>query len=353
MIIKSSIRNYELLLTESSLIKKYIESCDYYIVDKKVLTLYPHLFKDLDISKLLLIDAIESNKNFQECEKYLTFLVKAGLKRGQKIAGIGGGIIQDITGFISSIIYRGIDWVYFPTTLLSQCDSCIGGKTSINFLGYKNLIGNFNPPTKIYVDTNFLKTLEKDAIQSGIGEIIKIAMIDKNQTISEKEIINATLNCKISNLLVEKALSIKKDIIEVDEFDKGIRNVMNYGHTFGHAIESITNNKIPHGIAVGIGIRIANSISEKINKISLNKKFKNIDNEYLKVNKSYVKVFINNYNKEYYINSLLKDKKNTNNDSINCILPFDLGNIKKVNINKSYFYENIDEIIKEIYANTI
>lgn len=353
MIIKSSIRNYSLAFCNEVEVKRNIESHDYFIVDSKVLNLYKNLFKDLDNSKILEIEAKESNKSFQECDKYLDFLIKAGLKRGQKIAAIGGGIIQDITGFISSIIYRGISWTFFPTTLLAQCDSCIGGKTSINFSGFKNLIGNFNPPEKIYINNDFLKTLTSDEIQSGIGEIIKIAMIDKDQTISEKEISEAILKSKVNNQLINKALLIKKEIIEIDEFDKDIRNVMNYGHTFGHAIESMTKHAIPHGIAVGIGIAIANLISEKTNKVELSNKFKNIDKIFLKSNKKHVKTFYTSYNKKAYINNLLKDKKNTNKESVNCILPFNLGDIRKISVDSSYFYKNIDKIIEEIYVNTI
>lgn len=353
MLIKSSIRIYKLSFCDKNAVIKHLKAHDFYIVDEKILSLYSDLFENIDKSKILPVKAIESSKSFQKCERYLTFLIKSGLKRGQKIAGIGGGIIQDITGFVSSIIYRGVEWSYFPTTLLAQCDSCIGGKTSINYLGYKNLIGNFNPPDQIYVDVNFLKTLEEKDVQSGIGEIIKVAMIDRNQTISEEEIIESIEKSQVSSSLIKKSLEIKRKIIQVDEFDKNVRNVMNYGHTFGHAIESTTNNIIPHGIAVGIGICIANIISEKINNFSLEDKFKNITYKYLKANKKHVKNFISMYNKKCYIDSLLKDKKNTNNNSITCILPFGLGNIRKVNVDKSYFDKNIDKIIEEIYANTI
>jgi len=289
MIIKSSINDYSVHFNNH--IKGQFNKYQFLIVDSKVYGLYHSLFENFNSENILQIDANEFSKNFDKIGKYISFLIERGLKRGNEIAAIGGGIIQDISGFVCSILYRGIIWDYYPTTLLAQCDSCIGGKTSINFLNCKNLIGNFNPPRKITISPEFLNTLQRDEIQSGIGEIIKVFFIDKRQTISQKALMYAIENSIVSKNLIKNSLNIKRRIIEVDEFDKGLRNIMNYGHTFGHAIESITNYRVPHGIAVGIGIAIANQLSEKINQFNLHKQFSDITKAYLAANNSHVNFF--------------------------------------------------------------
>jgi len=350
MIVKSSIRDYSVLFSDSNYIKNMINNYEFLIVDSKVYNLHSDLFSDIEKEKILTIEAIESNKDLSKCTDYIELLIKNGLKRGNTIAGIGGGVVQDIVGFISSIIYRGIDWYFFPTTLLAQCDSCIGGKTSINFKGYKNLIGNFNPPKGIFLCNKFLSTLEEEQIQSGLGEIIKIAFLDKQKRIKDYELINAINTCQVANSLIQRALLIKKEIIEIDEFDKGLRNIMNYGHTFGHAIETLTAYKIPHGIAVGLGIAIANKIS---NNSTIENIFPDSMSTYLKFNKKYTSILFLLYNNKKYIKILLMDKKNTTKDNVNCILPNESGDIVKKTIEKKYFEINLEEIVRGLYDNSI
>lgn len=340
MLIKSKVKNYHVHF-EKELILEY----DFYIIDKNVYRLHKSKFK-LNSNKLLLVDANECSKTYLKCHDYLQKLIELGVKRGQTICAIGGGIIQDIAGFITSILYRGVDWVFYPTTLLAQCDSCIGGKTSINFGAYKNLVGNFNPPVQIFVNLEFLETLDHRDIMSGIGEIIKVAFLDNFTSIKTSELQNAITNGNVERNLIDKALQIKKRFIEVDEFDKGVRNLMNYGHTFGHAIETITKHQVPHGIAVGLGIYIANQVSKKL----LNIKFKNQDegiiNLFVEKNNQHWQRFKSEFNASDYLNILMKDKKNVNLKEICCILKINNDTFSKKNIDKNVLTNCLSEIMR-------
>ena len=145
---------------------------DFIIIDNKVQSLYPDWFEDvLENYNYIGIDAAESQKSYQEVEPVINTLIERGFRKNHRLIAIGGGITQDVTAFIASILYRGVQWYFFPTTLLAQGDSCIGSKTSINFGKFKNQVGGFYPPNKIYVDPKFLNTLPFKELQSGLGEM--------------------------------------------------------------------------------------------------------------------------------------------------------------------------------------
>lgn len=340
----SKIKNYEIVFTNNLALNE-----DYFIIDKKVFDLHRAVFSSIDESKIYLVAASETEKSYRRCADHIENLISLGVKRGHTVAAIGGGIIQDMSGFVTSIMYRGLSWNFYPTTLLSQCDSCIGGKTSINLAGYKNTVGNFNPPDKIFLNEEFLKTLSEEEIQSGLGEVLKVMIIDKKSRISKKDFSVCVKESRIKSNILKSALEIKKEIIEKDEFDKSIRNIMNYGHTFGHAIEALTEFKIPHGIAVGLGIKIANSISENL-EIVKKEKIEDINesvNLFVARNKDHFEEFLKRFNIERYLDYLSKDKKNTDNSNLTCILldknitPFkmqvnnvELGMILEKNIGK-------------------
>jgi 3-dehydroquinate synthase len=162
-------------------------------------------------------------------------------------------------------MYRGVDWVHIPTTLLAQGDSCIGSKTSINFGKFKNQLGNFFSPKQIFIDVNFLKTLDKADLISGLGEMAHYFLVSSCEDFLyfKSEYHNAQNNLNILKDLIIRSLEIKKSYIEIDEFDQNERQVFNYGHSFGHALESLTNYRIPHGIAVSIGMDMSNFMSVK------------------------------------------------------------------------------------------
>ena len=167
---------------------------------------------------------MNQKKNTYTLYKIISNILKKKFSKKNKIICIGGGILQDICSFISLILFRGVEWIFFPTTLLSQADSCIGGKISINFNEYKNQIGNYNPPNWIYVDMNFLSTLNKYQFYSGIGEIMHFYFVSgKKDFLMMRKNFNLLLNRDKKTLfkIISRCLEIKKRFIEIDEFDKG------------------------------------------------------------------------------------------------------------------------------------
>ena len=191
-------------------------------------------------------------------------MVQLETKKNTVLIAIGGGITQDVSCFVASVLYRGIDWFFVPTTLLAQTDSCIGSKSSINYGEFKNLIGTFYPPTSITIHPSFVRTLSHRDYLSGLGEIFKVAIMrGKTDFYAIRAVLPKLLQRDEAVLQaeVEKTLAFKKAVIEIDEFDKDYRNIMNYGHTFGHALEAESAFRIPHGQGVTAGLMIANEVS--------------------------------------------------------------------------------------------
>tara|TARA_Y100000741_G_scaffold173185_1_gene131255 strand:+ start:1188 stop:2258 length:1071 start_codon:yes stop_codon:yes gene_type:complete len=277
MNIKSSIKDYKIIFGGSlnQHLLKQIKTGDIILIDKKV-------YKTLESSVLALIDknlnikinALEQTKSYDGVKPIIKKIIKLNFRKNNKLICIGGGITQDITAFISSILYRGVNWVFFPTTLLSQGDSCIGGKTSINIESYKNQLGNFYPPSKIFILPFFLKSLSNLDFKSGMGEMLHFHLVSdvKDFNFYQRYYQDNLENEESILKLIKRTLKIKKKFIEKDEFDRGERLLLNYGHSFGHAIESITNYKIPHGISVSFGMDIANFISVKLNFMTMNER---------------------------------------------------------------------------------
>jgi 3-dehydroquinate synthase len=266
MKIKSKFKTYEAkILSDHKEIIELIPKDNYFVVfDKKVFALYKQWFPAFDNDRLFLLEAIEENKTIETALTILDRCLKAGLRRNSTMITIGGGIAQDISGLAASMYYRGIKWIYFPTTFLSQSDSCIGGKTAVNWQGYKNIAGSFYPPDAVYILPEFLYTLEDQDYMSGISEIVKLQLIKGKN--GWDEIIKALPGLirkdkKTIEKMTLSALTVKKGYIEKDEFDYGVRNVLNYGHTIGHALETISDYAIPHGQAINIGMIIANILS--------------------------------------------------------------------------------------------
>lgn len=241
----------------------------HFIVDARVGDLYrSDLAHVLSSKSLLLIEATEENKSLERMPEFVTHLVGIGIRRSHRLVAIGGGIIQDITCFLAATLLRGLEWHFYPTTLLAQADSCIGSKSSINCQGGKNILGTFTPPTLVFISTRFLDSLDEVDIRSGIGEMLKVHAIDSPQAFDQ---IATNYEALLSDRAVlkryiDRSLEIKRRIVEIDEFDKGPRAVMNYGHSFGHAIESATDFGVPHGIAVTIGMDMANFIAWRIGR---------------------------------------------------------------------------------------
>ena len=265
MIVHSKNKNYEVHMVMNLDWLKEDSRDRFYVLDRKVYEIYKtKLFCSLPKDRIYLIDALEENKTINVALDICKAMTEMPSRRNTRLISIGGGIIQDVTGFAANILYRGIGWIFVPTTLLSACDSCIGGKTSLNYDKFKNLLGTFYPPDEIYICSSLFKTLEERDFLSGLGEVVKFnVMGGETQLASMEKDMPELLQRNPEKLVpyVKSSLEFKKNIIEEDEFDKGSRVLLNYGHTFGHAIEAVTDYVVPHGTAVAMGMIVANRIS--------------------------------------------------------------------------------------------
>lgn len=210
-------------------------------------------------NSVIAVEAKEENKSLEAMAPLIVRLRELGAQRKSHLLAIGGGIVQDIATFVASIYMRGVPWSYLPTTLLGMVDSCIGGKSSINVGCYKNLVGNFHPPREILIDLNYLATLDIEQCASGLCEAAKICYARSAEAFRDYLALSPSpvLMPEQMEAVVIGSLLAKKWFIEIDEFDQNERLILNYGHTFGHALESASNFAIPHGIAVGVGIHVA------------------------------------------------------------------------------------------------
>jgi len=346
LIIKSSIRDYEVFFSQSvfDTLKNELKSGDVIFIDKKVFKYLPEDVQQLITSgKHILIDATEGEKSYTALTPIIEQLIENHFRKNNRLIAIGGGITQDITAFIASMMYRGVKWLFFPTTLLAQADSCIGGKTSINIGKYKNQLGNFYPPQNIYIIPAFLKSLPPLDFKSGMGEMLHFYLVSGEDDFEfysqnyEKAFIdqNALLN------LVERNLVIKKGFIERDEFDRGERQLLNYGHSFGHAIESLTNYTIPHGIAVCYGMDMANFISVKLGFIE-NDVRQRVRSQLEKI---WMGTTIENIDVKEFEKALSRDKKNIGN-TYQLILTKGLGKMLKHGLTPN---ENFTNWLKEYF----
>lgn len=267
MIIHSISKDYKVNFSNTFNFIGEIANMDnaFVIADSVVCSLYKEQISPIiDRDNICILEATEENKTAYNALEIINEIVKMKSKRNTKLIAVGGGIVQDICCFIATVLYRGIDWYFIPTTLLAQADSCIGSKSSINHMNFKNLIGTFYPPVEIWINAKFIDTLEEKEYFSGLGEIMKCSIMSgKNSFYESRGRLDLILNRDYNALFLEtqKALEFKKKVIEIDEFDKDYRNIMNFGHTFGHALESSSSFNIPHGQGVAIGILIANEIS--------------------------------------------------------------------------------------------
>jgi 3-dehydroquinate synthase/shikimate kinase/3-dehydroquinate synthase len=322
------IQKFDRILQENSIkFNKCLLIIDKNIPQKQILILK----KVLNKKKIFFvtINANEKNKNQNTINTILNILLKKNFSRQDCLIAMGGGITGDITGFAASVFKRGMKFINIPTTLLSQVDSSIGGKTGINTVHGKNLIGSFYQPELVISDKNFLKSLPRREIICGYAEILKHSLISNKKFYKflSKNIF------KILNLetpFIEKAIfescKIKKLVIEKDEKEKSLRKVLNFGHTFAHAYEATLgySKKLNHGEAVLLGISTALKFSQK-NNIFSQKDYKDIL-AHMKVSSlpCDIKKYFSSKNLNQIISFMLKDKKN-NSDDINLILLKKIG----------------------------
>ncbi|VFP81637.1 3-dehydroquinate synthase [Buchnera aphidicola] len=315
------------------------------ILKNKLKTNFYNYIKDI---KFFLIKDGEYYKNFKTVEKIISFLLNQSYGRDLSLIALGGGVIGDITGFVASIYQRGVNFFQIPTTLLAQVDASIGGKTGINHSLGKNMIGSFWQPKGVLVDIDFLLTLPKKHIISGIAEIIKYAIIFDNSFFIwlEKNLLKI-LNLHENELLfcIQKCCELKVRIVENDEKENNSRAFLNLGHSFAHAIETYTGyGKWLHGDAVSVGIIMASYLSFQLNILKEDDLFR------------IIKIFHNiglpttgpkNMKPNDYLFLMLRDKK-VLNGVIRLILPITIGKVKIFSsIDQNVLLESIKKFQKK------
>lgn len=275
--LKTKVREYPIRIGKDALLNELDElsSCPTVVItDENVDALYrKHLEAKLNPLAWLVIPASETSKSMQHYQWLLDQLLELGVKRDCKLIGIGGGVVGDLTGFVAATYMRGMQLVHVPTTVLAMVDSSIGGKTGINFAHGKNLVGSIYQPHQVIADLSFLKTLPQHEYVSGLAEVIKYALIHKPDFLSYLEnnldAIKERDPVVLQKIVTECAES-KARIVEQDEQDFGVRMLLNLGHTFGHAIEKLTEYKgFSHGEAVAIGMCMAADVSRELGHIFL------------------------------------------------------------------------------------
>lgn len=330
--IKSNEKNYPIYINDNEIkslrteILKHTRGTKILVViSEKVQKLYG---KELGFNKaetFVLKDG-EREKNFKNYEKLLKKIFSNKLTRTDAIIAIGGGVAGDLAGFAAATYMRGIDFIQVPTTLLACIDSSVGGKTAINTSFGKNLLGCFYQPSAVFINTNFLKTLDERQFKTGLGEAVKYVFIEQSCKSSEEiglpnfltnntqHILNREPH--VLKTLIEKCILLKKSVVEKDEKELGLRKILNFGHTYAHAVEKYTNYKqYTHGETVVKGILFAFKLAEKKNLI---------DKDYHFYAKDLLEKFHFKEVKDFPIKNLLSimklDKKN-NSDKITFILP--------------------------------
>jgi 3-dehydroquinate synthase len=255
----------------------------------------------------------EESKNINVYSSLCEQLIDKGIRRNHLLIALGGGVVGDMCGFIAATLYRGIPYVGIPTSLLSQMDSSIGGKTGIDFYGKKNILGCFNQPKMVLIDPKTLDTLDKREFNNGMGELIKHAIIGNPKLWDELK-----NKPEITDEIIYQSLSVKKRVVEEDEFDTGLRMMLNFGHTFGHVIEMKYGYK--HGEAVGVGMLMALNLGVDLG-VTPNEYY----NEMVKVLKLY-DLPCDYYDYKEYLKEIIHDKKNLSG-VINFILVDKIGSI--------------------------
>ena len=356
-------KNYTIIIGQNSIItlkseiKNHCPKCKKIavIIDKKIPKKFlKKIKKNLGKYKLFIffISSSEKIKNFHQTNLFIDKLLKLNFNRSDLIIGVGGGIVGDMAGFISSIYKRGINFINLPSTLLAQVDSCIGGKTGVNSKFGKNLIGSFYNPKTVISDTDFLKSLPKREVVCGYAEILKHAIIHNKKFFhflkkNTNKILS--LNNKVLAKSINTSCKIKLFFTEKDFKEKNLRMKLNFGHTFAHALEiqNKYSNKLNHGEAVLIGMFIATKISKIKNLCS-----ENTYNQILDLYKN--NYLFKNLNKYLKKNEIVKSIKYMNNDKkkddekVNFIF---LKSIGKTTSPGKYKYKTneVNSLIKKLF----
>lgn len=335
---KDSVRDLAKKLNEQSIGRKRL-----IVISHKVYKLYKSDF-NFPQNELFILKDGESQKNIKNYLKIVEKAVSIGLSRKDLIIAIGGGVVGDLAGFVAATYMRGIELIQVPTTLLSFVDSSVGGKTGLDLPNAKNYVGSFYQPSMVFINLNFILTLDKKQILSGYGEVLKYAFIeascksDKSHllieflSIAADRILDNNLN--LLERLIKICLELKISVVTKDETESGLRKVLNFGHTFGHALETITNfRKFTHGQAVVYGMMFAFDYALETKMI--NQTYYNLAFDLF--NKYGFKPLNHHFDKEKLIDIMKHDKK-SNQGKITMILPDKKGSVTELEIDDEYTF---------------
>ena len=333
--IKNKLNNYDVLLGYNS----FHEFLLMFNFPKKVMVittkdLYNPLSDILKDKKFdyFFIDSNESSKNINNYLEITKALTEKEYNKSDLVLSIGGGVVSDLAGFVSSTYKRGINLIIVPTTLLSMVDAAIGGKNGVNYLGIKNVLGSIYPPNMVIISYEFLNTLSDKEFNSGLMEILKAGIIGDKELVDIIRDNNTNQirdNIFLLSEIIKKSINVKKEVVEIDPFEEDYRRILNLGHTIGHAIEALNSPNITHGEAIALGMIpfLNESIRDDITKI--------------------IKKFINkkelDLNKDKLIKLVLEDKK-IRDDKLNIVYANDICDVEIKEINLNDLEEKLDEI---------
>jgi 3-dehydroquinate synthase len=320
------------------------------ITNEKVHGLYgPKLTGSLEAScfvqKTITVPDGENAKSLEVANSIYGELIENGFERKDVVVAFGGGVVGDLAGFVAATYQRGIPFVQVPTTLLAQVDSSVGGKVAVNHPLSKNMIGSFYQPSFVYVDVETLKTLADRDFASGMAEIIKYAFIKGGsllETLSERRKKIAIRDVDAMSEVVAMCCIVKADIVGADERDQGIRTILNYGHTLGHAVESTTDYRYSHGEAIAIGMVFAAKLAEALDMIN---------HKVVDLHERVMKAFAlptrgENLDADILVKAMERDKKREGG-SHKFVLLEDVGSPVVVNVKESVLRKTLDDFLRE------
>lgn len=353
--VKSKVRNFQIeFVKDFSFVDELVKiDNSAVVVGSNVYKIYKkEIFDRFPEKKLIILKLDERNKSLKTVTKIYERLLDLTAKKNLTIISFGGGVNQDVVGFATSTLYRGINWIFIPTTLLSMCDSSVGLKTSLNYKGYKNIVGTFYPPSRIIININFLKTLPKIYYHSGIGEIIKFYLLKQNalqnlaDSVQKIEVLRNWENETKMIKIITDSIRIKLSYMKGDELDTGRRNLLNYGHEFGHALEPASFYRIPHGLAILVGIIFANIISKNRKLINL-KTFDKVNKDLLLPNLSFSTTILKKeyFNEKTLLANMKKDKKIIGNELVLVLPKKDFSLFKINNLTVNEYRQGLNELV--------
>src|SRR5574344_164378 len=330
---KEPIKNLAKKLEEESSNRKRLV-----IFSEKVYKIYKNEF-DFNKDEIFVLKDGEKQKNIKNYLKIIEKAIQLGLSRKDLIIAIGGGVVGDIAGFVAATYMRGIDFIQVPTTLLAFVDSSVGGKTAIDLPNAKNYIGSFYQPKTVFINLNFILTLDKRQLKSGYGEILKYAFIESNCKLDKTHLLLEFLsiaaerilanNMHLIERLIKICLDFKISVVVHDETENNLRKVLNFGHTLAHALETITKyKKYTHGEAVVYGMMFA--FDYALNEKMINNTYYNLAMDLFK-KYGFEQINLLQYDSEKIIKIMKSDKK-ASNGKILMILPDKKGSVSEVTI---------------------